>query len=426
VNDRLSTLFGALLALLIATGLLFSHAPMQADSQSRPTSRDTGDNGLAGAARWLAQSGIAVQSLHERYTELPTLSPTRSGNLLIVSEPMVHDLHSRERHTLETWLRRGNDVLLLEAFASRPEWARQASVGSMLQQFDIVSRLAGKKDAADVICADQRPATDVARPGATAVLRPHPDDVDAPPVIGVREVRVLPEDGGSLPGQWILDYRTNSDHISFEWLCDTARGRAALWQFRVGRGRVWVSSYPQLFANRNLGVAGNARLLANIVGISVATGGAVIFDDMHQGDSALYDPAALFRDRRLHASLALLFTIWLLYLLGYSNRYMPPSRPMTGITPAQFVESVGTFLARELGAAASADALLQRLQRDLRRHNRQAPDNASVWELIASRHSVDPKLVTSLRKENMRLREYRNRDLRPFLRCLQQIRKQLQ
>jgi hypothetical protein len=426
MNQRIVTLFGALAALLIATGLLFSRGQTPVEIASHPTSRDTGDYGLAGAARWLETSGVPTRQLRNRYTELANQIPGRTGNLLVITTPMVYPPHPGELRALESWVRRGNDLLVLDALASRPDWARATrDFGLLLWNFDITTHPAGKEP--DAVCGDERPDPKADRPSSPVVLRPHPGDIGEALLAGVREVRIKPEDVLAKPGaSQIVDYTKGRDRLTFEWLCDTARGHAALWQFRVGKGRLWVTSYPQLFANRNLGLADNAQLLANLVRLSLGPDGAVIFDDMHQGDSALYDPAAFFRDPRLHASVGLLFVIWLLYLLGYSNRFAPPAPPAVGVTPAQFVGGLGGFLARHLGAAAGAQLLLRRLHADLRRRFIAASASPTVWDALAATTRVNPQLLAKLREENARLQSRRSADLRPLARLIHQVREQLQ
>ena len=73
---------------------------------------------------------------------------------------------------------------------------------------------------------------------------------------------------------------------------------AAFWEARVGSGRMWVSRYSDLFANVGLGEADNARFVANLVSAALGSNGRVLFDDMHQGATDLYDAKAFFRDPR--------------------------------------------------------------------------------------------------------------------------------
>src|SRR2546430_15625774 len=76
-------------------------------------------------------------------------------------------------------------------------------------------------------------------------------------------------------------------------------------------GTVIVSGFGSLFSNRALGLADNARLLANIVTATVRPKGAVLFDDEHQGLAAAYDPAKFYNDPRLYGTIGVLAAVWL-------------------------------------------------------------------------------------------------------------------
>ncbi len=432
MNDRIVTLACAVGVLLLAAGLILPRGSGPLQPASRPTSYDTGAPGLAAAARWLQQSGVPVIALRDRYFELPKANAAATGNLLVVTEPSVYPPRPGEVQTLKDWIGRGNDILLLESLASRPAWtlaSRTAPGESDLLGALGLARSAPPKDP-DAVCQGTTPATDTGRlANAPALLKPHPSDIHARAVRNVREVRIKPEADGTRPEKSPdITYSKGKDREVMDWLCDQQRGRSALRQFRLGEGRVWVSSYPQLFANGNLGIADNAQLLANLVEMSV-TGehghlGAVIFDDMHQGDSSLYDPAAFFSDPRLHASLWLLVAIWLLYLLGYSNRFAKPLPPSPGITPSRFVESLGGFLARHLGSADGADRMLQDLHRELARRSGASASSATLMDLLSGLPGLDPALLQQLHTAEARVRTG-NGDLRPLARVIYSIRKQL-
>src|SRR5256886_14643245 len=81
-------------------------------------------------------------------------------------------------------------------------------------------------------------------------------------------------------------------------------------------GTVIVSGFGSLFSNRALGLADNARLLANIVTATVRPKGAVLFDDEHQGLAAAYDPAKFYNDPRLYGTIGVLAAVWLRLGLG--------------------------------------------------------------------------------------------------------------
>ena len=81
-------------------------------------------------------------------------------------------------------------------------------------------------------------------------------------------------------------------------LARTADGEGALFEQRVGEGRVLLSAGGSLFTNRALGNADNSLLFANIVGARMSRDGVVLFDDLRQGLSASYDPARFYRRSR--------------------------------------------------------------------------------------------------------------------------------
>ena len=113
------------------------------------------------------------------------------------------------------------------------------------------------------------------------------------------------------------------------------------------------------------GLADNARLLANIVGASVGPRGAVLFDDLHQGLGAAYDPAKFYSDRRLYETIGILAALWLCWVLGSTRLQLPALR---GPAPreAELVQATGGFLARVVTPAAGALGLFEHFFRQVR------------------------------------------------------------
>jgi hypothetical protein len=134
---------------------------------------------------------------------------------------------------------------------------------------------------------------------------------------------------------------------------DRDTGEGAFWTRPLGAGRIIVSGFGSIFTNRALGLADNARLLSNIIATNLGPRGAVLFDDVHQGLGANYDPAKFYRDPRLHLTIAVVAGLWLSWVLGGTRLRLPISR-----TPvpreAELVHATGGFLARVLTPAAAA------------------------------------------------------------------------
>jgi len=104
--------------------------------------------------------------------------------------------------------------------------------------------------------------------------------------------------------------------------------------------------------------ASRARLLANIVGASLGPGGAVLFDDEHQGLTTAYDPAKFYRDPRLYATLGVLIAVWLVWVLGGTRLRLPRGRAPAP-REAELVRATGLFLARVLRPGAAARRMFE-------------------------------------------------------------------
>jgi hypothetical protein len=182
------------------------------------------------------------------------------------------------------------------------------------------------------------------------------------------------------------------DGFVLELAHEQATGQGALWTRTLGGGRIMVSGLGSLFTNRALGLADNAKLLANIVGLTVSPKGAVLFDDLHQGLSAAYDPAKLYSDSRLYATVGILAAVWLCWVLGSTQLRLPGTR---GSVPreAELVQVTGSFLARVLPADAGALGLLEHFFRRLGRDK-----DAPPWDLLEARPAVAAAEIRQLQR----------------------------
>jgi hypothetical protein len=159
-------------------------------------------------------------------------------------------------------------------------------------------------------------------------------------------------------------------------------GEGVLWMRPAGSGSIIVSGFGSLFSNRALGLADNARLLANIVAARVQAGGAVLFDDEHQGLAAAYDPARFYADPRLYGTIGVLAAVWLIWVLGGTRLRLPATR-MPAPREAELVRATGGFLARVLRPAAAARRMFEQFFRRLSaRTHRGAQRDSLPWEWL--------------------------------------------
>jgi hypothetical protein len=134
-----------------------------------------------------------------------------------------------------------------------------------------------------------------------------------------------------------------------------------------------------------------------VITASVEPGGTVIFDDMHQGVSDLYDPAAFFTDPRLHRTLWFFVAFWFLYLVGRASRLAPlrvrPTRPRT----VDFVRALGGLFARRVSPAVVAHQLMANFFNEIRARHRLPLNGGPVWDLLNKSPRVNPQQVENLR-----------------------------
>ncbi len=178
---------------------------------------------------------------------------------------------------------------------------------------------------------------------------------------------------------------------------DRDNGEGAIWTRPLGNGRIIVSGYGSLFTNRAIGLADNARLLANIVSANVAAQGAVLFDDVHQGLGATYDPDKFYKDPRLYVSLSILVLLWFVWVLGATRLRFATVRHSTP-REAELIRAAGSFLSRALPNAAGARQLLANFFRRVRVRAAAASDGPVPWDLLERNARIAPEDLQQIRR----------------------------
>jgi len=360
----------------------------------RPTSEERGGNGYFAAVRWLANDKVRVVSLQEslaRLSDRADLVPT--GNVMLVTLPGTTAFGSDEYRTLDRWVRAGNTLLILAALSDQPDWAH----GFGEQVANDLNLLAGLQFHALRRPARQATATSADR----AFIEPQRDQLvpNRPHAYfsGVREVVALSD----FPRE---DWRVGIPNDGFVLTLAHERksGAGVLWTRSIGDGYVVVSGCGSIFTNRALGLADNARLLANLIEANLAPRGAVIFDDLHQGLSATYDPARFYRDGRLYATLGILIAVWLSWVLG-STRLHGLGAPATGALPAlpreaELVRATGGFFARVVRPDAAARRIFELFcERLYSQVPRARGTDGTPWSYLERHSQLAPAEVRQLR-----------------------------
>ena len=345
---------------------------------------------------WLKEEGISSVSLRERFGALArsaALSPT--GNLLIVTLPAATAFRTDEAVALDGWIRRGNTLLILAALADRPEWARsdRGLVGDLQLLSGLEAHAREEAQAGAPAKSAVRDARLLERAARSSLgplepirsnlisNRPHPYLEAVQRAVALSDFPPL---------QWSV--KVPRDGFMLALAHEEGTRDEVLWVRPLGAGTVLVSGFASLFSNRALALEGNARLLANIVAATMTPGGSVIFDDEHQGLSAVYDPAKFYKDGRLYATLAIIAAVWLVWVLG-GTRLPAPAAQVPAPQETQLVRDTGLFLARVLRPAAAARRLFDNFFLGIRGvlHDGRGAEEAALWAWLEQH----PRLATS-------------------------------
>ena len=377
MRERLITLFCALGSLLLFAALFVRGQGLDSRRVALPTTIERHGNGLAGAISWLAAEGIRSVSLRERFDTLAKRwDLPRAGNLLIVTLPVATPFRVQEAGAVDHWVRAGNTLLVLAALSDAPDWGRGGlSIHNDLQlltglDFEAVRRAEGSENAAARMIEASRELAQPQR-GTLVPNRPHPY---------LRGVQSVVAWSDYPPQAWTV--RVPRDGFVLSLAHQSETGEGVLWVRPVGSGTLIVSGFGSLFSNRALAAADNARLLANIVGATVRSDGAVLFDDEHQGLAAAYDPGKFYNDPRLYGTIGVLAAVWLIWVLGSTRLRLPATR-VPAPREAELVRATGGFLARVLRPAAAARRMFEHFFRRLSaRTHRGAQGDGLPWEWL--------------------------------------------
>lgn len=410
----------ALAALVAFYGLWLRPAPsLDPDAgAARPTTAERRGNGYAAVYEWLQRAHIGTRSLRERYTALPELDVPPRGNLLVLTLPGLEEFHNDEFAALDQWVRRGNTLLINAALLDQPEWSAGRASGAVVEiealtaiEFETRAARAARlddtplaqrvreQDAKDAKSADEGKAAAAADESASKAFE-KPADIalraTGPHALlsGVDQL-VLTTDYP--PEDWSLRLPYDSFVLT---LARAGNGEGALFEQRLGAGRILLSAGGSLFANRSIGKADNARLLSNIVSTSVSGSGVVLFDDLRQGLSASYDPARFYRDPRLYKTASILLGLWFVWVLG-STRLRAPAIEVHDPSEAELVTRAGGLIARTVAphhiALRLYDHFFAGVARAARGGGTAPTERGELWQWLERHAAILPQELDQLK-----------------------------
>jgi Domain of unknown function (DUF4350) len=406
LKERLITL-GLALGALALVYVLFIPKPQSAgNAPVMPLSTEPGPSGYQAAWRWLEAEHIPVFALHERYDSLNAIdSPFKAlGNVLLTTMPHELPVRADEATQLDAWVDRGNTLVVMAALDDTPLWA-MATGSNLVESAGRLTRLKF-----DVI--EPQPSQSQGRSLSTAVngflsaqnsaIEPRGAHPLLQDVHSVRVVSDLPASRWrAIPMDWSAVLEIGQI---------AGNGDPAIWLRRQGKGQVLTFGVASIFSNQLIGEADNARLLSNLIAWSVSNGGAVIFDDAHQGAVSYYDAKAFFADPRLHRSLGWIVLLWFVFVLGVQRLRMR-SREWNPIDATAFVAMSGEFFASASPAEAVGARLCANFFNSIRRRLGLQEDGGPVWDWLSGQAGVRLGDLAELRRLHGRIETGRRVDL---------------
>jgi uncharacterized protein DUF4350 len=418
VKERLVTLGLAVAALFLCYALFLPKPPPENLAPTRPLSTDLGAAGYQAAWRWLKTVHIPAISLRDTFGHLSTdKAQRRTGNVLITTLPYKLPVRSEEASRLDEWIERGNSVVIAAALDDTPAWALEGAE-RLVRDVGRLSRL--KFETIETEEAANKDSTAEKLKSALKTLSESRDVAIEPrgahPLMkGVHSLKL----SSDLPAsRWLATPMDSSGVLQVAQVADG--GNPVIWIRRQGGGQVIVLGVAGLFSNRDLGSADNAKLLANVIGRSLEPGGAVIFDDAHQGAVDYYDAKAFYKDPRLHRTLWWLVLLWFVFVLGIQRfRGNLPGRQSADVTA--FVGSTGDFFASALTPPTAGARLLANFFNSIHRRLGTREDGSPAWDWLSSQAAVSRDAVRELQELQTRIQSGRRFDLPRLQNLLSQL-----
>ncbi len=376
MRERWVTLFLAAGALAIFYALFFPKPQTRQTLGTVPLSTDGGPEGYLALWRWLGEEHIPRLSLRLQYDRLSGSLARPTGNLLLVTMPQQIATRAAELTALESWVARGNTLLIVAALDDEPGWAIGTADPLMMKRLERMTglRFTARKSAKSVLRALTAGRLDIRPRGDFPLLR------------NVRHVSA----SASLSRSWRAS--TVDERLPLELASRSDDGDPVIWVEQRGAGQIILCAVAGPFSNAGVRRADDARLLANIIGWSRGPGGAVVFDDAHQGLTAYYDAQAFFADPRLHATLGWIALLWLVFVLG-PQPLRAWRREWQPVDETTYVEAGARYLAAVVRPAGAAQRLiedfLEWLRTRLRHEARDSTDApGAVWQWLEAQPAV--------------------------------------
>ncbi len=383
MKERLLVLALAAAALGLFYVLIFPKPASEPEGIVLPLSSESGPEGYLAVWRWLGEQRIPAVSLRDRYDRLSGLLTRPSGNLLLVTMPQRVPMREAERVPLEHWIERGNTLLVMAALDDMPLWSLGADplLTKRLERMTGLkfSELKEKSSLSTTLTALSTDRLDLLPTGRHALLA-QVTHVTALSTLAAR--------------RWRLEASPEKGLVPLELAARADVGDSAVWLLRAGSGQIIVCAAWSAFSNAAVALTDNARFLSNIIAWSLGPGGAVVFDDAHQGETAFYDGKAFFADPRLHRTLSWIVLLWLAFVLG-PLPLRATRRAWQPLDETAYIEGSARYFAAVVPANDAAQRLIEDFLGGLRERLR-LEDQASTWPWLEAQAHIPAAQLRAL------------------------------
>jgi hypothetical protein len=415
LNDRLITVAGLILAFWLAFTLMMPG--QRRETVSVPTTEDRGEDGYAALYRWLDASGIPAISWRRTWTDLANsddIAP--AGNILFTTLAHLRAPDAEAIDAIRDWVDTGNTLIVAATLNDTPTWSLARS-SDPLPGIESTSGVS----VATVADEDGKAFEDDGDPqGALLIIDPVAGHPLMRGIASLQHVTVAPT-------QFWSPVTEDTDFVLMRAATDRRTGATAIWERLLGNGSIIVIGSSTLLSNRMLGVGDNSKLVSNLLAYRLGQDGSWLFDDRHQGLVDAYDAESFLTDSRFGYSLLFLLAGWFIYMLGSTNRLVPPREQPAVPHQIDFVRATGGLMARKLKAADVADQLLAQWAHELRANEpgvpARDPAHARLWTRLKATPTLETSRLEALQLAYDRIRTGKEKSLVRFYNLLHHARK---
>lgn len=374
---------------------------------SNPTSHDTGPLGLSQLRQRISKEGIQTASIDSRYQALHGGKET-DNNLLILTLPAAIPARQEELESLAAWVAAGNHLLIMLALDDQPHWLNKQNKFSIDHFLSVLNlQLIQLGDGATV---EDKPT----KPSLMFSQLTHPVTRHIQEIQGsvVTQMHVWQLRGLAIPQSTLIMLREKQTLSPVAWLS------------LFGKGKVYVFTHSDLFANANIDKADNRMLLKNLLDYSLGDSAnkspVIYFDDIHHAGSFI--PRSVHP--LLHPFFILLFGMLCYRLVIYVIQRMRQQKTRNRDTLEQWICKLGITRARTDSSNEAALSYARYFFNSVRARLALPENSQPAWDSL-KKQNVNSRLLHKAEQLYQQALLTKRINLDKFVDHLEKLRKQI-